>query len=283
MFARETIAALAALTLAGCWPRIPGQADDYLLPETSMITGGLVVVDPIGGYWADPAPTGGVSWGVLAVPHALDGVGDWGVPGSCVRNHPGPVLEGGYRGGGSGTTILRHNDAEILMAWSSSSNQWSAQIDETDWEVDTDYDLAPVEFTGLGPIEIPGFLTTPEGGFVVTGPEMGGEAMIEVSGPEALTVTWTSNGRAEWVLVRALAVGFDGNTVEVVSCLVDDTGSLTIPPELFQQGDSTDFVALQIGALRVEGGTVPLAGEEQGYVTSSTWLVQGAVDYPGGG
>ena len=89
MSARHTTVAFAALAMTGCWPVIPGRADDYLLPETALVTGSVVMVDPIGGYWDDDTPGGAASWAVLAAPAALTGVDDWGVPGTCVHDHPG--------------------------------------------------------------------------------------------------------------------------------------------------------------------------------------------------
>jgi len=279
MFARRTTVALAGLVLSGCWPVIPGKADDYLLPETALITGGVFMNDPIGDYWDDGSPRGGASWGVLAVASPVNGTDEWGVPGTCVLNHS--ATGSTYRSGGTGTTLLLHNDAEVRMTWTSSGNLWSGALVEADWEVDTDYDLAPVDFTGLGTFEIPGFAKTPDGGFVVTSPEMGGAEMPSVTGPEALTLEWTSKGKAEWVLIYAVAVDVEGVGLETVSCLVEDTGKFTIPAELWQERSSTAYVSLQIGALNIEGGTVELNGVDEGYVTSSAWLIQGAVAYGG--
>jgi hypothetical protein len=279
MFARRTTAALAALVLPACWPVIPGKADDYVLPDTALITGSLFMVDPIGGYWEDGTPQGSASWGVLVSPTAVTGLEGLGTPGTCVRNPEGVATT--YRGGGSGTTLLKHNDAEVRMTWTTSGNVWFGSLVETDWEVDTEYDLAPLEFSGLGTFEIPAFFTTPDGGFLGTAPGMGGEGMGTVPGPDQFTVEWTSQGKAEWVVIQAIAYDAEQVGLELVACVVEDTGSFTIPAELWQEVSSTAYVMLLVGALRIDGGTVLLNGTDEGYVTSSAWLVQGAVTYGG--
>jgi hypothetical protein len=84
-------------------------------------------------------------------------------------------------------------------------------------------------------------------------------------------VAWTGGG-GDYVLLRALRYNSTGTPLEEVTCVLDDTGSFTIPSNVWAGWSAGSQITLLVGRVKESTGTVPFNGSNSGMV-GVQWII----------
>jgi len=266
------IPALLLLGTTGCWPswpRIDGSWSDYSMPEQTDLYAHSGWTVPQGSYWSDNSPSGQVFWGVFDQPQTITGYEILGTDGECVRHGDVSALLSHFDGSGSGSSTLVHHGSSLSLPWSTNSNVFVASLGTNDVEPDTDYDLSQVQFGDYPAFALPGLLHSPVDDFHLDSPAIDG-ATPGTADLNNLTFTWSGTPADR---ISALFVTYTGRTQsDQVDCLVEDTGSLTVPASLFPNSANADQLYVFIGPDTFTGGVSPL--DQKSAYRASTSLGQ---------
>jgi hypothetical protein len=266
---------LAAVLLGatGClpdWPRIPGKWAEYALPAQTLVFAHAYWIIPKGAYWPSGTdPTGFAFWGVFTSPQDVTGYEMDGVDGQCVATSAVPQLDS-FDPSGSGTSALLHGGLTVTLPWN--APYYANDLLGRDISPDTDYDLQIVQFGDYPAFQIPGLLHAPSSDFRVDYPPIDGQTPVQVDLND-LTITW-SGADADRVEVD-LVTFRNGTQLDVVSCVVPDTGSMTVPAGLFPHSANAQSVSVLIGPISFTGGRAPI-GTGAGYRGTFSRDLEGA-------
>lgn len=268
---------LLLLGATGCWPGWPRLDKPWPDYEQSMVFAHLEWSEPQGGYWSDNSPSGQVFWGVFAQPRQITGYEFDGPTGQCasVAAYDFSVFDAS----GGGSTVLKHGGGSVSVPWNSSSDVYAANLAAGDFDPSADYDLSQVQFGSYPAFAIPGLIHTPSDDFHLDSPVIDGTSPATVDLGN-LSFTWSGTVSQQ---VAIVVVVYSGNTLtDSVECVVDDTGSLSVPADLFPNSANATEVIVFAGPITLTTGPVPI-GDGDSYRAAASDLKAGALFVSGGG
>ncbi len=271
MMLRTTVYTLPAL-LAGCWPLITEPFDQVVEPEATLLYASYQQLQPVGDYWTSADPFAFALWGLFEEPQEVTGLELYGVPGACTRQSAFTPLASLFVRDGTGTSRWKYDDREIRLPW----NQYVyfAEPERSDFRADTTYALAPIAVGARDEFEVPAFLHTPMTDITVTRPVIDGAepATVNLSN---FQIEWTGTP-ADWIQVQVELLDDSFQVVSTVYCLVEDTGSFTVPAEQFTQAGGATSAYLVVGPVSYRAGLAPI-GDDAGFRTTASYAVYGWV------
>jgi hypothetical protein len=247
---RRSFALLALLSLAGCWPRIPGSWDDYATPEETQIIGMYSWYEYQGAYWSDDTDYG-VGWFAWLQEPDPDVTAMTLFHTSTAGCMKGTVdidwLTARFADAGAGQAQLEHDGERVDLPWDGELNVFfSDALEKEDVVQDTPYDLVALPLMGK-PAYSEGFVMVPPA-LAMEGPEIDGEVPATVN-PEDLAWTWSpAEAQNQKIVVEAFLVDDANDTLESVVCIADGSdGSIAVTPTFWDDLDQGDgwYVFLQ--------------------------------------
>lgn len=264
------------LGVTGCWPswpRIAGPWSDYAAPTTTDVYAHLEWAVPQGTYWGSATSSGVAFWGVFSQPEKVTGYEFDGAEGGCGPVYDATTLFSYFDSSGTGSTTLNHAGGAVTLPWVTASNVFAASLIQGDVESNTSYDLSQVQFGSDAPFTLPDLLHTPVNDFHLDSPAIDGATPTTVSLND-LAFSWSGTvaDRVAFTLTTEDSVG---NTLDTVECIVDDTGSLTVPSSLFPNSGPATMLYVFAGPATSTSGASPL-GDKAGYLGTAVLYQEGA-------
>ncbi len=263
---------LASLTLAGCWPYLPGSVDDYLdtdgvdtdteLAEDLVLFGLMESSLVVGGYWGEDTPSGTFVGGSVYAMFfrgyrysPLEIYGGGGSQGGC-RSGDTDVPEFDSRiavGGPSEITLTSTFQGSITLE--GDDRFWAASLEEHNPGEGNAYRLEPFDIDN-GVVDVGRVLRTPDL------PEVLSPGIYGTDIPSASRSNFTvridppdgADGRA---VVRVAPVDASGDVTDVISCVVPAGDTLwTLDSSSLSGWSSAGGAYLLVGWYEAEGGSL---------------------------
>jgi hypothetical protein len=143
----------------------------------------------------------------------------------------------------------------VELPWNSSSGYFAASLNESDFVASASYDLEEVQVGSLGVFGISGLVQTPSTGLRITSPDV--ENDLPFIG-KSLPITWTGGYGELAIIELGLLDTFASSIVEVVTCVVDDDGSFTVPSSAWQGWESLRYMTVSVSVTRASEAVLPI-------------------------
>lgn len=144
----------------------------------------------------------------------------------------------------------------IELPWDASQDYFSASdLNTTDFLFSAKYDLDEVTVGDLGTFGIEGLIQTPSSSLKITSPDIENDLPFL---SKSLPITWTG-GYGETAIIELTLLDVSSSAVdEVVTCVVQDDGSFTVPSSVWQGWESLRFMMVGLSTTRSTTATIPM-------------------------
>lgn len=271
---------VAVLGVGGCYPFISGGKDANIPPDQALVLGSYARTEGVGDYWSqlevDPS-SGTAWWGVFNEPHPVHTWNQYAVRiGECATEYPNPDWLGDFDNVGSGTSTLQSGNVSVDLDWDSASNTFLGEVAADQYAPNSVFALQSTDLD-TGALAIEQFVRNPPA-MTWTSPD------LDTSTPptldkDQLTFTWSAPKADAIVVIVRL---FDSNfqITEQAYCVVENTGSFTIPSDHWDDYGSASVGFAFIGQFLESFGPLDFADPGIGYrVTGEEWYI-GAFEVP---
>ncbi len=143
----------------------------------------------------------------------------------------------------------------VELPWNSSSGYFAASLNESDFLFSASYDLEQVQVGSLGVFGISGLVQTPSSSLRITSPDVENDLPF-IS--KSLPITWTGGFGELAIIELGLLDTYASSIVEVVTCVVDDDGSFTVPSSAWQGWESLRYMTVSLSVTRASDAVLPI-------------------------
>ena len=164
---------------------------------------------------------------------------------------------------GLDSVTLTGGGATLDLPWSAEDGFFTAELDTADYAFATDYDLEPVEPTGLPAFDVEGIVRTPSSSFTILYPAIEGATVTYVT--STIPLSWAGGG-GDYVLISIGLRNSDASAYdEWITCAVTNDGAFTVP-DLWSSWPSNRQVDFFVSMARHPESVLSFTGGESGVV-----------------
>lgn len=149
----------------------------------------------------------------------------------------------------------------VELPWNSSSGYFAAALNESDFLFSATYDLEEVQVGSLGVFGISGLVQTPSSSLRITSPDVENDLPF-IS--KSLPISWTGGFGELAIIELGLLDSYGTSIVELVTCVVNDDGSFTVPSSAWQGWESLRYMTISLSVTRRSEAVLPINNAEVG-------------------
>lgn len=226
-----------------------------------------------GGFWSEDSQDFGTAWWGLIQPEDLHYWSIFGVEGEgCTSNPTFPALQ--VIATGADQVVLESEQASVTLT-AAEDAIFDATLRSADYLEWADYSVPLLSGGELPEFGIERLAATP-GPFDLYSPDFSGNTPPSLS-VDALDFEWGEVDAQRMIIqVERRAQDDIEDIQETVVCVVDNDGSFSVPQDAWTESwDSGEWLYVYVGAVREDGGIIPLNNSES-RVAGIYWLLGAA-------
>jgi hypothetical protein len=194
----------------------------------------------------------------------------------CVSDYDSGIATAFVDIGASGLELIGPSGETVALEPDPSQSWYygAPDVAASDYVSSSAYDLGTVSSGQFPAIAVAGLAETPST-FELTRPSLDGDELAHVD-REDFDIAWTGGASGDFMAARLLRTNGSGDTVETVTCAMNDDGAFTVPASVWQDWDAGSVLYVLLGRGVGSSGTLPHNDTTSG-VAGMYWVVGAAL------